>query len=97
MQALINGIASSGYTSDVYSSCFKDDNEELRREMQKIELQYQKAMKEISGRRHEAIHEATKRLSQKNVQSLVECVNFFSSFFQYLLSLDAFFWRTQFL
>ncbi|CAK7355044.1 unnamed protein product [Dovyalis caffra] len=66
--ASMNNTTSSGYASDVSSSSCKDDNEELRREVQKIELQYQEAMKEISKRRHEAIQETTKRLSQKNVQ-----------------------------
>lgn len=65
----MNGFISSGYASDVSSSSCKDDNEELRRELGKIELQYQEAMKEISKRRHEAIQETTKSLSQKSVQS----------------------------
>ncbi|KAJ6775221.1 SERINE/THREONINE-PROTEIN KINASE WNK6-RELATED [Salix purpurea] len=64
-----NGFISSGFASDVSSSSCKDDNEELRRELEKIELQYQEAMQEISTRRHEALQETAKRLSQKNVQS----------------------------
>lgn len=64
-----NGFISSGFASDASSSSCKDDNEELRRELEKIELRYQEAMQEISTRRHEALQETAKRLSQKNVQS----------------------------
>ncbi|KAG8640806.1 hypothetical protein MANES_13G071400v8 [Manihot esculenta] len=45
----------------------KNDDELLRRELEKIELQYQEAIKEISKRRHEAILETTRRSSHKNV------------------------------
>lgn len=47
-----------------------DEDEELRLELEMIELQYQEAMKEISKRRHEAIMDTRKRLSQKKMQSV---------------------------
>ncbi|XP_022751996.1 probable serine/threonine-protein kinase WNK6 isoform X2 [Durio zibethinus] len=47
-----------------------DEDEELRLELEMIELQYQEAMKEISKRRHEAILETRRRLSQKKMQSV---------------------------
>ncbi|KAF2284391.1 hypothetical protein GH714_021395 [Hevea brasiliensis] len=49
------------------SSLPKDDNEDLRRELEDIEMKYQEAIKQIYKRRHEAILETTKRFSQKNV------------------------------
>ncbi|XVF58727.1 hypothetical protein PTKIN_Ptkin07bG0090100 [Pterospermum kingtungense] len=47
-----------------------DEDEELRLELEMIELQYQEAMKEISKRRHEAIMDTRRRLSQKKMQSV---------------------------
>ncbi|KAF2284374.1 hypothetical protein GH714_021239 [Hevea brasiliensis] len=47
------------------SSLPKDDNEDLRRELEDIEMKYQEAIKQIYKRRHEAILETTKRFSQK--------------------------------
>ncbi|XWS33188.1 hypothetical protein CRYUN_Cryun22dG0057900 [Craigia yunnanensis] len=47
-----------------------DKDEELRMELEMIELQYQEAMKEISKRRHEAIMDTRRRLSQKKMQSV---------------------------
>ncbi|WRX07686.1 Protein kinase domain - like 4 [Theobroma cacao] len=47
-----------------------DGDEELRLELEMIELQYQEAMKEISKKRHEAIMDTRRRLSQKKVQSV---------------------------
>lgn len=44
----------------------KNENEVLRRELERIDLQYQEGMKELARRRHEAILETTKRLSQKS-------------------------------
>ncbi|XP_065875886.1 probable serine/threonine-protein kinase WNK6 isoform X2 [Euphorbia lathyris] len=44
----------------------KSENEELRRELELIDHQYQEGMKELARRRHEAILETTKRLSQKS-------------------------------
>ncbi|KAB2058413.1 hypothetical protein ES319_A11G233800v1 [Gossypium barbadense] len=41
--------------------------EELRLELEMIELQYQEAMKEISKRRHDAIMDTRRRLSQKKM------------------------------
>ncbi|XVE83310.1 hypothetical protein DITRI_Ditri16bG0078600 [Diplodiscus trichospermus] len=48
----------------------QDEDEELRLELEMIELQYQEAMKEISKRRHEAIMDTRRRLSQKKMQSV---------------------------
>ncbi|KAB2005117.1 hypothetical protein ES319_D11G247700v1 [Gossypium barbadense] len=45
-------------------------DEELRLELEMIELQYQEAMKEISKRRHEAIMDTRRRLSQKKMHSV---------------------------
>uniref|UniRef100_A0A2C9UXY8 non-specific serine/threonine protein kinase n=1 Tax=Manihot esculenta TaxID=3983 RepID=A0A2C9UXY8_MANES len=57
---------SSSYPSSI-STLPRDENEDLGKELENIEMQYQEAIKEISKRRHEAILETTKRLSQKNV------------------------------
>ncbi|GMJ03928.1 ARABIDOPSIS THALIANA WITH NO K 6, with no lysine (K) kinase 6 [Hibiscus trionum] len=46
------------------------EDEELRLELEMIELQYQEAMKEISKRRHEAIMDTRRRLSQKKMHSV---------------------------
>ncbi|GMI99369.1 hypothetical protein like AT1G49160 [Hibiscus trionum] len=46
------------------------EGEELRLELEMIELQYQEAMKEISKKRHEAIMDTRRRLSQKKMHSL---------------------------
>ncbi|XVF14941.1 hypothetical protein REPUB_Repub09cG0104600 [Reevesia pubescens] len=54
----------------VSSPSDRDEDEELRMELEKIELQYQEAMKEISKRRHEAIMDTRRRLSQKKMQSV---------------------------
>ena len=43
--------------------------EELRMELEVIELQYQEAIKEMSKKRHEAIMETRRRLSQKKIES----------------------------
>nr|XP_023904748.1 probable serine/threonine-protein kinase WNK6 isoform X1 [Quercus suber]POE45106.1 putative serine/threonine-protein kinase wnk6 [Quercus suber] len=49
----------------------QDGDEELRMEMEMIELQYQEAIREISKRRHEAIMETRRRrLSQKKIESV---------------------------
>ncbi|OMO57087.1 hypothetical protein CCACVL1_26014 [Corchorus capsularis] len=45
-------------------------DEELRLELEMIELQYQEAMKEISKKRHDAIMDTRRRLSQKRMQSV---------------------------
>ncbi|KAK8644520.1 hypothetical protein V6N13_123825 [Hibiscus sabdariffa] len=54
------------------SSCISGtiEDEELRLELEMIELQYQEAMKEISKRRHEAIMDTRRRLSQKKMHSV---------------------------
>ncbi|XP_022741951.1 probable serine/threonine-protein kinase WNK7 [Durio zibethinus] len=54
----------------VSSTSGGDEDEELRLELEMIELQYQEAMKEISKRRHEAIMDTRRRLSQKKMQSV---------------------------
>ncbi|TYH75677.1 hypothetical protein ES332_D04G036700v1 [Gossypium tomentosum] len=51
------------------SPCDEDEDEELRMELEMIELQYQEAMKDISKKRHEAIMDTRRRLSQKKTQS----------------------------
>ncbi|TYJ38071.1 hypothetical protein E1A91_A05G417600v1 [Gossypium mustelinum] len=51
------------------SPCDEDEDEELRMELEMIELQYQEAMKDISKKRHEAIMDTRRRLSQKKMQS----------------------------
>ena len=43
--------------------------EELRMELEVIELQYQEAIKEMSKKRHETIMETRRRLSQKKIES----------------------------
>ncbi|XWS44761.1 hypothetical protein CRYUN_Cryun15aG0075400 [Craigia yunnanensis] len=48
----------------------REEDEELRLELEMIELQYEEAMKEISKRRHEAIMDRRRRLSQKKMQSV---------------------------
>ncbi|WCJ31624.1 Protein kinase superfamily protein [Euphorbia peplus] len=45
------------------SSLNKRESEDLRRELEQIDHQYQEGMKELARRRHEAILETTKRLS----------------------------------
>lgn len=67
----VMGSSSNGIIPNAMSN--KEDNEdteELRKELEKIELRYQEAVREISKRRHEAILETTRRLSQKSVQSV---------------------------
>ncbi|XVF17049.1 hypothetical protein REPUB_Repub10bG0083600 [Reevesia pubescens] len=54
----------------VSSASGRYEDEELRLELEKVDLQYQEAMKEISKRRHEAIMETRRRLSQKKMQSV---------------------------
>ncbi|KAK8716321.1 hypothetical protein V6N13_043636 [Hibiscus sabdariffa] len=51
------------------SPCDDSEDEELRKELEMIEMQYQEAMKEISKRRHDAIMDTRRRLSQKKMQS----------------------------
>ncbi|XP_039054224.1 probable serine/threonine-protein kinase WNK7 isoform X2 [Hibiscus syriacus] len=46
------------------------EDEELRVELEMIELQYDEEMKEISKRRHEAIMGTRRRLSKKNMDSV---------------------------
>ncbi|KAJ9170238.1 hypothetical protein P3X46_018362 [Hevea brasiliensis] len=53
---------SSSYPTSI-SSLHKNDDEDLRRELEKIEAQYHEEIKAISKKRHEAILETTKRLS----------------------------------
>ncbi|KAE8727171.1 putative serine/threonine-protein kinase WNK6 [Hibiscus syriacus] len=50
-------------------SCDDSEDEELRMELEMIELMYQEAMKEISKRRHDAIMDTRRRLSQRKMQS----------------------------
>jgi len=48
------------------TSSFHEADDELKIELEKIERQYQEAMKDLCKRRHEAMMETRKRLSQKN-------------------------------
>jgi WNK lysine deficient protein kinase len=48
------------------TSSFYETEDELRIELEKIERQYQDAMKDLSKRRCDAIMETRKRLSLKN-------------------------------
>ncbi|KAE8655907.1 putative serine/threonine-protein kinase WNK7 [Hibiscus syriacus] len=50
------------------SPCDDSEDEELRMELEMIELQYQEAVKEISKIRHGDIMDTRRRLSQKNMQ-----------------------------
>ncbi|PON82234.1 hypothetical protein TorRG33x02_220150, partial [Trema orientale] len=63
-------VTLASYPIQVSSSSNQDEDEKLRMELEMIELQYQDAVKEISKRRHEAIVETRKRLSQKNIESV---------------------------
>lgn len=64
--------SSSSVTFPAYTINYdQDGDEELRMEMETIELQYQEAIREISKRRHEAIMETRRRrLSQKKIESI---------------------------
>lgn len=48
-----------------FSSFYREENEELRMELQKIELQYRQGIEEACRRRNEAILETRKKLSHK--------------------------------
>lgn len=52
------------------TSSFNEAEDELKVELEKIERQYQEAMKDLCKRRHEAMMETRKRISQKN--SIIE-------------------------
>lgn len=65
-----NGYTTASCPTSVSSLCTVDDFEELRKELETIELQFQLEIKDISKRRHEAIMETRKRLSQKNIESV---------------------------
>eukprot|EP00257_Ricinus_communis_P023426 XP_015583406.1 probable serine/threonine-protein kinase WNK7 isoform X2 [Ricinus communis] len=54
---------SSDYPTSISFLSNKNESNELREELEKIELQYQEAIKEIIRQRHKAIIETTKRLS----------------------------------
>ncbi|XP_062007270.1 probable serine/threonine-protein kinase WNK7 [Rosa rugosa] len=64
---LPNGYKSASCPISVSSFCTADDFE-FRKELETIELQFQLELQDISKRRHEAIKETRKRLSQKNIE-----------------------------
>ncbi|CAI8598831.1 unnamed protein product [Vicia faba] len=76
----LNGWSQSSHASEVAASSdkkskfpsiesnnvsFYESENELRIELEKVERQYQETMKDLTKRRHEAIMEIRKRLSQK--------------------------------
>ncbi|KAK9039345.1 hypothetical protein V6N11_014548 [Hibiscus sabdariffa] len=62
-------VESMSMYPESFSTSGPAEDEELRLELEMIELQYQEAMKEISKRRHEAIMDTRRRLSQKKMHS----------------------------
>ncbi|KAH1082874.1 hypothetical protein J1N35_022635 [Gossypium stocksii] len=69
-EAELHFHAESMSTNPESSTSGPAEDEELRLELEMIELQYQEAMKEISKRRHEAIMDTRRRLSQKKMHSV---------------------------
>uniref|UniRef100_A0A5B7AFK3 non-specific serine/threonine protein kinase n=1 Tax=Davidia involucrata TaxID=16924 RepID=A0A5B7AFK3_DAVIN len=66
-----NGVATnSSCPIDLSSLSLQDEDEELRLklELELIELQYHEVIKDIDKRRHEAIMETRRRLSQKRIE-----------------------------
>ncbi|KAK6922851.1 Protein kinase domain, partial [Dillenia turbinata] len=73
MEIVTNSLLTS---SNNISLPDRDEDEELKSELERIELQYQEAIKDISKQRHEAIMATRKRLSQKKESVLYSnCIN----------------------
>ncbi|XP_027341621.1 probable serine/threonine-protein kinase WNK6 [Abrus precatorius] len=58
-----NGMSFSGHFNFVSSSC--ESKDDLKTELEMIEQRFQEAIKDLSKRRHQAIMEVTRRMSEK--------------------------------